>query len=196
MISFVRGKLIEKSPTSVVIELNNIGVEVLIPLSTFEILVNQDEVTLLTHLYVREDALTLYGFASAEERTLFQDLLSTSGIGPRLALGILSSCKVSDFYKYIASGDEHALVRLKGLGKKTAQRVLIDLKDKAAAKAEQIFISEQSTAIKSTTVEEAMLAMMSLGFSRNEAEKALARAATGMDQNCSVEDLLKAALSR
>jgi Holliday junction DNA helicase RuvA len=196
MISFVRGKPVETSPTSVVVEINNFGVEVLIPLSTYEKLADKEEVILLTHLYVREDALTLYGFASAEERTLFQDLLSISGIGPRLALGILSSCKVLDFYKYIASGDEHALVRIKGLGKKTAQRVLIDLKEKALAKAEHISISEQKTAMDSTTVEEAMLAMMSLGFSRNEAEQALARAASGMDQNCSVEDLLKAALSR
>ncbi|NOY57807.1 MAG: Holliday junction branch migration protein RuvA [Calditrichaeota bacterium] len=197
MISYVCGKIAAKAPTSITIEINGFGLEILIPLSTFEAIGEPDaNVRLLTYLHVREDALILFGFATVEEKELFRNLLSVSGIGPKLALGIISGSKIPELYKNIADGNEAALTRVKGLGKKTAQRLIIDLKDKAEAQVGRmgdlgIVVSK----VAPNVIEEAMLAMMSLGYSRNEAEKAISKVVRISDEGISVEKLVRDALN-
>ncbi|MBN2413144.1 Holliday junction branch migration protein RuvA [candidate division KSB1 bacterium] len=197
MISFITGTLFEKSPTNVIIEKNGIGIEILIPLSTFESLGAPGQVTtLITYLYVKEDALILFGFTTKEERELFLHLLSVSGIGPKLALGILSGIKIADFYGYIARGDEDSLVRIKGLGKKTAQRIILDLKDIASKKIKLETISvETPVTAEKHMVDEALLALLSLGYSRAEAEKAINKAVLQINDVNSVEELVRIALN-
>ncbi len=197
MISSVRGKIAVKSPTSVTIENNGIGLEILVPLSTFEVLGDvNSEVQLLTYLHVREDALILFGFATGEEKELFRHLLSVSGIGPKLALGIISGSKIPELYKNIADGNESALTRVKGLGKKTAQRMIIDLKDKAEAQVGRMgSLGIATSKVPLNVIEEAILAMMSLGYSRNEAEKAIAKVTQISDETISVEKLVREALN-
>lgn len=197
MISFIRGTLIEKFPTFAVIEVNGVGLQVFIPVSTFEQLADiHNEQFLLSHLHVREDALTLFGFATEEERLLFRDLLSVSGIGPKLALGILSGNTVKKIYQLVANADEVGLVRIKGLGKKTAQRLILDLKEKALKRVEHhpddVDIHQPAD---NENTEQAVLAMMSLGYSKTEAEKAAHQAASKLSKDASLEVLLRVALS-
>ncbi len=197
MISFITGTLLEKSPTNVIIEKNGIGIEILIPLSTYESLgAPGQDTTLVTYLYVKEDALILFGFTTKEERELFLHLLSVSGIGPKLALGILSGIKIADFYGYIARGDEVSLVRIKGLGKKTVQRIILDLKDIANKKIKlETFSVETPVSAEKHLVDEALLALLSLGYSRTEAEKAINKAVLQINDVNSVEDLVRIALN-
>lgn len=196
MISSVRGQLVEKFPTHVVIENNGIGLEVLIPVSTYEKIGRDNTATLLTHLHVREDALILFGFATPEERELFRDLLSVSGIGPKLAIGILSGSTVDQIYRHIANGDEASLTKIKGLGKKTAQRMILDLKDRAADKIKDAAPQpDPFMPALNAEAEQSVLAMMSLGYSKKEAEAAVARAMTRGGAEASVEELIRIALS-
>ncbi|MBN1479582.1 Holliday junction branch migration protein RuvA [candidate division KSB1 bacterium] len=196
MISFIRGQLVERFPTYVIIENHGIGFEVLIPVSTFEkIGEHETNVTLLTYLHVREEALTLFGFASPEERELFKDLLSVSGIGPKLALGILSGSSVNQVYRDIAYGDENNLTKIKGLGKKTAQRLILDLKDRAAAKVEHVAPHQVLNPQMSEIVEQSILALLSLGYAKKEAENTVMRAMATRGADVSVEELIRIALS-
>src|SRR5687767_5760119 len=132
MISFVHGTLLEAFPSHVTVEVNGIGYDVLIPLSTFEKLpVIGKGVKLLTHLTIREDAHLLYGFISAQERDLFRLLINTvSGIGPKIALNVLSGMSVTAFRGAVANGDIKSLSSISGVGKKTAERILVELRDK------------------------------------------------------------------
>lgn len=196
MISSVRGQLVEKFPTHVILENNGIGLEILIPVSTYEKIGRDDSATLLTHLHVREDALILFGFATSEERELFRDLLSVSGIGPKLAIGILSGSSVEQIYHHIANADEASLTKIRGLGKKTAQRMILDLKERAADKVKDAAPRPDPfmPAFKAEA-EQSVLAMMSLGYSKKEAEAAVARAMTRGGTEASVEELIRIALS-
>ncbi|HKS35687.1 MAG TPA: Holliday junction branch migration protein RuvA, partial [Verrucomicrobiae bacterium] len=135
MITFLHGKLIEVLPTQVTVEINGVGYEVLIPLSSFDKLpAPGNEVKLLTHLAVREDAHTLYGFMTSAERELFRLLINTvSGVGPRIALGILSGMNPIAFRGAVANGDVKALSQISGVGKKTAERIVVELKDRIGA---------------------------------------------------------------
>ncbi|MBN1465336.1 Holliday junction branch migration protein RuvA [candidate division KSB1 bacterium] len=197
MISLIRGQLVDKSPTRVIIENNGIGLEVLIPVSTFEKLdAGNESVTLLTYLHVREDALTLYGFATAEERELFRELLSVSGIGPKLALSILSGSTVDKLYRYIADGDENSLTKIRGLGKKTAQRLILDLRDKAGDKMKQVSPSADPLSLAfDEQAEQSVLALISLGYVRKEAESAVAKAMKKRGSATTAEELIRMALS-
>lgn len=197
MIAFIRGTLIDKFPTHAIVESNGVGFNLLIPVSTFEHLAQPGEqVQILTHLYVREDALVLYGFSSYEERELFRDLLTVSGIGPRLALTILSGLPVNQVYRAIADDDESTLTQIKGLGKKTVQRLFLDLKERAFEKAQQTAPeSGLLPSLMSGTVEQSIAAMISLGYNRREAETVIARAAAKGGREVSVEELIRIALS-
>ncbi len=193
MIAFIRGVLVDKFPTFVTVDADGIGYELQIPLSTYERLPQPGEqVQLLTHFYLREDVAALYGFATASERELFRELLTVSGIGPRLALTILSGSSVDQIYQSIAAGDEAALTRIKGLGKKTAQRLILDLQQRAAGKAA---VGSASIAAKGETFEQTVAAMMTLGYTRREAEAAVAKAAAKVGANAGLEDLIRVALS-
>ncbi len=197
MISFVRGLVVEKFPTHIILENNGIGFDLLIPLSTYESVAEVGETTsLLTYLYVREDALTLYGFGTADERELFLLLLSVSGIGPKLALGILSGQPVQQIYYHIANGDEASLTKIKGLGKKTAQRLILDLKDRASDKVKQTAPAPSlQLPRENETAEQSLMALISLGYSQKEAEAALAKAISKSGPQTTVEELIRIVLS-
>ncbi|HNW61006.1 MAG TPA: Holliday junction branch migration protein RuvA [bacterium] len=196
MIAFVRALLTDKQPTRVVVEHNGLGLEMLIPLSTFAALPGVGaEVFLHTHLHVREDALTLVGFASAAEKELFELLLSVSGIGVRSALAILGGSPPAELYGWIARGDEAALTRIPGLGKKTAQRLILDLKEKAAQQLQSGgFAAPAAAAPPPEFAEQAVLALTGLGFSKPEAQRAIDKAAARLGAEAKLEELLRAAL--
>jgi len=198
MIAFIHGQLVDKAPTHAVIDISGIGFEVLIPVSTFDkIGTTGDRVRLLTYLHVREDALTLFGFATVEERDLFRDLLSVSGIGPKLALGILSGASVEQIYRNIADGNENYLVQIKGLGRKTVQRLILDLRDRASDKVKLTSsgLDRVPATLLSEKAEQGVLAMMSLGYSKKEAERAIEKAYAKTGGDVSVEELIRKALS-
>src|SRR6267143_2027387 len=179
MITFLRGKLIEAVPTQVVVEVNGIGYEVLIPLSSFDKLPQKgQEVSLLTHLAVREDAHVLYGFMTVAEREMFRLLINTvSGIGPKIALNILSGINATAFRGAVANGDVKALSQIAGVGKKTAERIIVELKDKiGAAGAWEASSAQRSLSPEDQKINDAVLALMALGFKQIEAHDSVRRA--------------------
>src|SRR5947208_8925452 len=172
MITFLHGKLMEMLPTQVIVGVNGIGYEVLIPLSSYDKLpVAGQEVKLLTHLVVREDAHTLYGFMSAAERELFRLLINTvSGIGPKIALNVLSGMNVTAFRGAVANGDVQALSQISGVGRKTAERIVVELKDKVgAAGAWEASSAQRALSPEDQKINDAVLALMALGFRQMEA---------------------------
>jgi len=196
MIASIRGTLIVKSPTEVVIDAHGIGYSLNIPLSTFAVLSNVGSTaTLLTYLHVREDTLQLYGFASDEERNIFKLLISVSGIGPRMGQTILSGITVPDLKHHITSGNLGALTTIPGVGKKLAERLIFELRDRIGKVELSGALPPSSSDEQSQIRSEALLALTSLGYSRPMAEKALLialRSTNGKD--VSVEELIKASL--
>ena len=191
MIGSLNGLIISKRPSEVLLEVNGIGYEVYIPLSTSFKLPSVDQtVQLLTHLIVREDQHTLYGFITEDERKLFRALIKISGVGPKLALTILSGINVEGFIRSVQMQDVDTLVHLPGIGKKTAERLLVEMKDKVG----QIGDIALNDAIESKDlriIQEAHNALTSLGYKSVEARKIL----DGIDSNgLTVEALLKQAL--
>jgi len=196
MISYLEGTLIEKSPTRVVLDVNGVGYEVNIPLSTYERLGSPgDRIKILTYFHVRDDAMQLYGFVSPGERSLFVQLLSVSGIGPKVAQSILSGTSVEDFRRWVVTQNIGALTAIPGIGKKTAERLVVELKDKLAGPeagpVERFLEAEQ---VEPTVWEEALLALTSLGYQRPEAKKALEKVIREKPGKLSVEELIKRAL--
>lgn len=193
MIAKISGFLLEKSPTRVLIEVSGIGYEIHIPLSTFDKLGAIGEKTsLFTHLHVREDALQLFGFATATEKQLFQHLLSVTGIGPKVAQSILSGCSVETFCRYIVQNEIAALTSIPGIGKKTAERLVLELRDRLA----RWLPDETAVTAKSKTSaiqEETIMALVSLGYNRMAAEKAVEQV-TREAGELPVEELVKRAL--
>ncbi len=191
MIGSLNGLIISKNPSEVLLEVNGIGYEVYIPLSTSFKLPSVDQtVQLLTHLIVREDQHTLYGFITEDERKLFRALIKISGVGAKLALTILSGINVEGFIRSVQMQDVDTLVHLPGIGKKTAERLLVEMKDKVG----QMGDITQNDAIESKDlriIQEAHNALTSLGYKSVEARKIL----DGIDSNgLTVEALLKQAL--
>lgn len=175
MIDYVSGSLATKKPTEAVIDVGGIGYRILIPTSTYERLPTPGEdVTLLTHHHVREDAITLFGFVSAEERRVFELMLAVSGIGPKLALAALSALRPSEIRQRILEGDAAMLTRIPGVGKKTAERLIIELRDRFEKDG---LDGGESTGSGSTPDghfrADAMAALEALGLSRSAAEKAV-----------------------
>jgi holliday junction DNA helicase RuvA len=195
MISFLKGTLAFKSPTEAGVDVGGVGYGVSIPLSTFEKLGAQgSEVMLLTHLHVREDVLQLFGFATEEERSLFRLLVSVNGIGPRMGIGILSGIPAADLRAHIASGNTAALTTIPGIGRKLAERLVLELREKIG-KAEHAGAFGAGGDARGSVRAEAILALTSLGYSRPVAEKAVRIASDeAKDANTTLEALLKAAL--
>ncbi|MFM1853089.1 MAG: hypothetical protein RL164_407 [Bacteroidota bacterium] len=188
MISRLNGRLIEKNPTDLLIECSGVGYEVKISLNTFSVLSDQEAVVLHTKLIIREDAHTLYGFATKEEREMFTHLISVSGIGPNTAIIMLSSMTPDEIAQAILTEDVARIQKVKGIGLKTAQRVIIDLKGKVSKMelgAENIFSSNNRNRF------DALNALVSLGFDKKSAEKVLDKTDTGTQ---TVEELIKEAL--
>jgi Holliday junction DNA helicase RuvA len=196
MISTLRGILVAKSPMEVTVDVQGVGYGVSIPLSTYEHLGPANSpITLLTYLHVREDLLQLYGFATEEERTVFKLLISVSGIGPKMAQGILSGISVSDLQTYIVMGNLGALTTIPGVGKKLAERLVVELRDKIG-KMEPTSVFPAGPKDEQAHVRsEALLALTSLGYSRPVAEKALLTALKESNgKELTVEQLIKASL--
>lgn len=191
MIAFIKGKLIEKNPTDVVIEASGMGYQIHISLHTYSLLPNDDFVKLYTYLQIKEDAHTLFGFAEKSERELFKLLISVSGIGASIARTMLSSMNPEEIIQGIANGDVQRIQSIKGIGVKTAQRVIIDLKDKVL-KLYQIK-SEDLAFLHNTNKEEALSALEVLGFNSKNAEKVLA-SVLKIHPDATIELLIKEAL--
>ena len=198
MISSLRGILAEKSPAEVLIDVGGVGYAVLIPLSTFDHLGEVGStVTLFTHHYVREDGEQLYGFISRAERDLFRVLLSVNGIGPKIALGILSRLGVEEIIASITSGDAGVLQRIPGIGKKIAERMIIELRDRIGRERIHDGAIHDVDSIRLRRAE-ALNALIALGMTRTQAENALRNAVKSLPENTqpSVEVLVKTALKR
>ena len=199
MITFLQGKLIEALPTQVVVDVNGIGYEVLIPLSSFDKLPPPGgEVKLLTQLIVREDAHILYGFASAVERDLFRMLINNvSGIGPKTALNILSGMNAVAFRGAVAKGDVKALSQISGVGKKTAERIVVELRDKVgAAGAWEAASAARSLSAADQKINDAVLALMALGFKQVEAHDTVRGVQAMLGPEASTEELVRASLKK
>ena len=182
MIAFLRGKLLEKHPNQIIVETGGVGYDVVIPISTFSALPDSGaEVKLRIHTHVREDALALFGFLTSEEKTIFEKLISVSGIGPTLAIKVLSGMATSDLTAAIRNGHVEQLVRIPGVGKKTAERIVLELKDKlegvAAAAAAGVPAMAAASAL-SVIEQDVMSALLNLGCNRAAAEAAVRKAKT------------------
>lgn len=194
MISSLKGLLIQKSPTQLVVEVGGVGYSLNVSMNTFENTPPlHKEIFILTEMIVREDSITLYGFHTESERQLFRLLISVSGIGPKSAIGILSGVSISDFRDAIISSNLHLLQKLPGVGKKTAERLVLELKDKFIKIGN--FEASDSPNGNSQIVEEASLALESLGYSKVLATKAVNSAIKQIDKSdYTSEDLIKLAL--
>jgi len=199
MISFLRGKLVEALPTQVTVDVHGVGYEVLIPLSSFDMLPQPGgDVKLLTQLIVREDAHILYGFASIAERDLFRMLINNvSGIGPKTALNILSGMNAVAFRGAVANGDVKALSQISGVGKKTAERIVVELRDKVgAAGAWEASSAARSLSASDQKINDAVLALMALGFKQVEAHDTVRAAQAVLGVEASTEALVRASLKK
>lgn len=190
MIHHLKGKLVEKNPTYVVIECGGVGYFVNISLHTFSKLPDGELVNLLTHLQVKEDSHTLFGFAEKSEREIFRLLISVSGIGSSTARTMLSSLSPAQIRDAIGNGDVASIQAIKGIGVKTAQRVILDLRDKILKVYD---IDELSTTSNNTNKDEALSALEVLGFARRQAEKVVDKVIS-QDASLSVENIIKLAL--
>ena len=190
MITHIQGKLTEKNPTHVVIECNGVGYMLNISLHTFSQIPNQEHLKLYTHLQVKEDSHTLYGFSSLAEREIFRLLISVSGIGSSIARTMLSSLTPKQVKEGIATGDVALIQSIKGIGAKTAQRVIIDLKDKIL----KIYdIDEVSVSKGNTNKDEALSALEVLGFVKKQAERVVDKIMVSQP-DADVETIIKQAL--
>jgi len=190
MITQIRGKLVEKNPTDVVVDCNGVGYLLHISLNTFSKLPEDEAVLLYTHLSIKEDAHTLYGFISKIEREVFKLLISVSGVGPSIARTMCSSMTSDEIQNAIASGNVAVIQSVKGIGAKTAQRVIVDLKDKIL---KTFDIDQVSVSASNTNKDEALSALEVLGFHKKQADKVVSKIMTE-NPDASVENLIKLAL--
>ena len=189
MITHIQGKLVEKTPTEVVIDCNGVGYFINISLHTFSLLPDSENLKLYTHLQIKEDSHSLFGFVEKQERELFRLLVSVSGIGASIARTMLSSLSPSHVIQAIASNDVATVQSIKGIGAKTAQRVILDLKDKVL----KIYsLDEVSTSNYNTNKEEALSALEVLGYNRKSTEKVIDKIIKE-NPNASVELIIKQA---
>lgn len=196
MIAYLEGKLIEKSPTHLILEVNGVGYSVDIPVSTYSSLGETGQtIRVLTCQQVKEDQLKLFGFYTKPEKELFQLLINVNGVGPRVALGILSCIPVGEFQRSVLQEDLDALTAISGIGKKTAQRLIVELKEKLGKM--DLGEPEESKDKEPTFApahQEAILALVSLGYTKLDAKKALETVVVKTKEPLPVEELIKRAL--
>ena len=190
MINYLKGRLVEKKPTYAVVECNGIGYYANVSLHTYSTLKEEESCKLFTHLVIREDAHTLYAFSTENERFIFKMLISVSGVGPNTARMILSSMTPSEVQQTIANEQVNALKAVKGIGAKTAERVIVDLKDKILSGLDD----SQEISIGNTSKEETLKALEVLGFSRKSSEKVIDKILRE-NPDLAVEEIIKAALA-
>jgi Holliday junction DNA helicase RuvA len=190
MISHIQGKLVEKKPTNVVIDCGGVGYNLNISLHTFSQIPDQENLKLFTHLQVKEDSHTLFGFTTTSEREIFRLLISVSGIGASTARTMLSSLTPKQIREGIAVGDVALIQSIKGIGAKTAQRVILDLKDKIL----KVYDIDENSAFESNTnKDEALSALEVLGFSKKQSERVIDKILS-QEPNANVETIIKQAL--
>lgn len=194
MISELRGKLLRRSPAGVVIDVGGVGYTMLVPMSTFKELGDEgSDVQIFTHMHVREDALDLFGFLTTAERSIFRELISISGIGPKLALAVLSGLSPQVFHRAVIDEDMALLTSVSGIGKKTAQRMIVELKERLSG----LDVSSIGGGTGEAEVTgDAVSALVSLGMNRATAREAVLRAQSESDCDLSVEELVRRALRR
>jgi len=193
MITHIQGKLIEKTPTYVVVDVNGIGYKIKVSLQTFSA-IDGELCKLFTHLSVKEDSHTLFGFYEESERHLFRHLISVSGVGPSTAQVILSTFPAEEIISHITTANVAAVQSVKGIGAKTAQRIIIDLKDKVG---KGVPVSDLLFDVAGNTIkEEALSALLALGFAKKDAEGKIDKVLKSNSELASVEDLVRMALSQ
>ncbi|SFV89443.1 Holliday junction DNA helicase RuvA [hydrothermal vent metagenome] len=193
MIGKLTGTILEKNPPELLLEVNGIGYEVLCPMSSFYAIGDEVNISLYTHLTVKEDSHTLYGFTSKDEKTLFKELIRVNGVGPKVALAILSHLDIASLMTAVANEDDILLAKTPGIGKKTAQKLIVELKDRL----EKLVLnnknhqSNPSTPHTNPNIAQASAALQALGFKAKESEKMLS---TIQDNTLSTEALIRQAL--
>lgn len=196
MIAFVEGLVVEKSPTRVVLDVRGVGYEVFIPLSSYDRLPKeQQSCRMLTYDYVRDDQHNLYGFVTEAERAVFVKLMGVSGIGPKLALCVLSGLSVRDLIAAVAAGDVKRLSAISGIGKKTAERMVVELRDKFQAGEVAEATAAADPWAGNRSLRDAVLALISLGYKQAEARNMVAAHAPPAGAECTVEELVRKALN-
>lgn len=198
MISFLKGIIINKSPTRLLLDVNGVGFDLHITLNCAESIGAKGEtITIMTYLHVREDNLQLFGFMSTEEREMFLLLISTSGIGPKKALAILSGTQATDLRRHILEENLTALTTLQGVGRRTAQRIIVELKEKLTpvVRGEQI-LSMDVERVSMNIFDEAVLALISLGYSKNAAQTAIQTVIAKETDKTNIEEIIKKALRK
>ncbi|REG83096.1 Holliday junction branch migration protein RuvA [Algoriphagus antarcticus] len=195
MIDYLSGKLVFKDPTYVIIDVNGIGYHVKISLQTYTEIKDEEQIKLLTYLHIKEDAHTLFGFKLEDEKRLFLLLLSINGVGPSTGLMILSSLSSSEIEHAILAGDVATIQHVKGIGAKTAQRIILELKDKVGKGGSDTSIASLGFLKSGNKIrEEALQALITLGFPKAAAEKNIATVLKKTTGEISLEDLIKASL--
>jgi Holliday junction DNA helicase RuvA len=193
MYDHIQGNLVFKSPTQAVVSAGGVGYRLTIPFSTFDALPGSGAAKLFAHLQVRDDALKLYGFATEAERRLFTQLIGVGGIGPNTAIAVLNGIHPDDFRRAVAAEKADELCRIKGIGRKTAERIIVELKRDM----ERELIEETgSTAGVRGAVSDAVAAMLALGYTRSSAEKAVTRALEKLGREASSEQVVREALQQ
>ena len=198
MITFLEGVVVDKDPTRVVLNVGGVGYEVFIPLSSYDRLpAPGDACKVLTYDHVREDTHALYGFLTADERRMFLMLLNISGIGPKLALTALSGLSIRDLKAAIAQADVKRLSSISGIGKKTAERIVVELRDKlGAGEAMEAITAQEEMTPENARTRDAILALVSLGYKQAEAQQLVKTAAAGAKPDVTVEEIVRRALAR
>jgi Holliday junction DNA helicase RuvA len=196
LIAYLEGRLIEKNPTHLILDVSGVGYSVNIPVSSYSRLGEIGEtIKILTYQHVREDELKLYGFSTKPEKELFELLISVNGVGPRVALGILSSISVEDFQRSVLEEDLDVLTHISGVGKKIAQRLIVELKEKLTKVDLRL---EKGAEIKErigvSVEDEAILALVSLGYNKFDAKKAVEKVSSESKESLPIEELIKRAL--
>ena len=191
MIAFVRGKFVHKTPAMVWVDVNGVGYELHISLHTFSSIQSMEQGQLFTYFQVKEDSQTLYGFFDVQEKELFVQLISVSGVGAATARMMLSSSKPDEIVRAIVQSDSRFLESIKGIGKKTAERIVLELKDKLA---KTPYNTNISPLINNTLEQDALNALIALGIARQTGEQAVQKVLKGQPELTSVQDIIKKAL--
>ncbi|PIQ47241.1 MAG: Holliday junction branch migration protein RuvA [Cytophagales bacterium CG12_big_fil_rev_8_21_14_0_65_40_12] len=194
MFAYIKGKLAHKDPTFVIIDVQGVGYEIKISLHTYSLIKDEESCKLFTHFYVKEDAQILFGFAEQSEKRLFTQLISISGVGPSTGLMFLSSLSPSEVEMAIISGDVATIQRVKGIGAKTAQRVILELKDKLGKESGESLITNLGTPSQSTIRNEALAALVTLGINKTAAQNSIDKILKNSEGQIKLEDLIKLAL--
>ena len=188
MIAYLKGKILEKSENLIILEVNNVGYEVNISLNTYLTLANKEECELFTYLQVKEDGISLFGFSTKSEKELFTNLITVNGVGPKMAITILSGASITDIVTAIVSEDSRMLSKFKGVGKKTAERIILELKEKLGETMKLESGDLASVDLRNDVVNDCIMALVALGLSKSEAVK---RIKENISDNDTVETLIE-----